>query len=167
MDFVLLTADESLSIGPLDGTELIKTSNDFFRKFVWQCSDKNSLSNVGVPTLETFIDVYQYAYSGASFEKIYNLLPGKWNQKWLSQNQVIEFCVTYKHWLGLYSESTVFVCKKDEEELVDESNPEENLSLIYVNYDGRIRSICITSILEFDICSGENLVRIVLPKIVT
>lgn len=165
MDVVLLSTGENLSIGPLDGSRLVKSGKDVFKKICLSGFSKNVLSDVGAPTPETLVDVYQHTYFGASFEKILNSLPGKWNQKFLTQNQVIEFCLIYKRWLSLYSEATVFVCKKDEREPIDENNPEENLSLVYVNYDGRNLTISITSILEFDVWNGEGLIRIVLPRV--
>jgi hypothetical protein len=78
---------------------------------------------------------------------------------------VVEFCLVYKRWLGLYSEPTVFICKKDENELIDENNPEDNLLVVYIDYDGHSLTAHFTSILECDVWFGKLLVRMVLPKI--
>jgi hypothetical protein len=63
-------------------------------------------------------------------KEIFGALPGNWNQKWLSQDQVIEFCHKLPNWLlqGQKNDNaTIFAIKINENEPVDEDKPEDNL----------------------------------------
>jgi hypothetical protein len=58
-------------------------------------------------------------------------LPGQWKDKWLSQNQVIEFCEKNQHWLLTGGYATMFLIKKNEYKEIDEANPQSNLVVVY------------------------------------
>ncbi|MEI6836071.1 MAG: hypothetical protein WCK59_04520 [Candidatus Falkowbacteria bacterium] len=92
-----------------------------------------NLQPIGVATPETEVQVYEIISDANVFQMFYDL-PGTWAQKVLSQNQVIEFCEQFRDALtrSTYIRAQ-FLCKKNEYKPIIESNPKDNLVVIYVS----------------------------------
>lgn len=96
-----------------------------------------SLAYPGVSTPEIQLKVDELIRD-ATLLGIFRALPGEWGQKWLSQNQVIEFCERYFELLGRDPEDTMVLIKKDENLPVDPDKPESNLEVLRLRLQNRI-----------------------------
>lgn len=90
-----------------------------------------NLNKIGVANPETLVKVHEIVQD-STFMDVFLALLGIWNQKWLSQNQIIEFCETLPDYLKQGGHATMFLAKKDDNEPVDEDNHSENLVVVCV-----------------------------------
>ncbi len=122
--------DNILCIAGLDGKKIIATVKNIFfyvdpNFFPW------GLAKNGVATEE--INVCIIEVSGEkSFIKIFEAVPGKWSQRVLSQNQIVEFCEKMSGKIKEVGNNFMFICKIDENKSINEDNPAENAVLITV-----------------------------------
>lgn len=123
---------ENLLIKELDENIPICEAGDVFNAFISLNFKNLRTRKDSVPTPETSVRVHKII-KGGRFMKIFSSLPGKWSQKYLSQNQVIEFCKTSSIWLAKKGRATMFLIKKDENCLINEDNPSDNLVVVHVH----------------------------------
>lgn len=121
-----LPGGNSLPIKALDGTRLIYQTDDLFKNYIDPAFFKPPLNKAGIPTLETLVQAGE-ALAEKKLLEIFSSLPARWEDKWLSQNQIIEFCEKFPEWLRPPDNVTMFLCKKDEHYPVDEDKPQDNL----------------------------------------
>jgi hypothetical protein len=131
----LISDNQTISLKSLTGKRLIYQAEKIFKSYIDPDFVNWGLNKFGIATPETLIKVDEVVSNG-KFMDVFRALPGTWNQKWLSQNQVIEFCETFSSWLKQGGDATMFLCKIDENKLIDENKPQDNLFVVYV----RVRS---------------------------
>lgn len=129
-----ISGRHTLALKALDGKRLIYNSKKTFKSYIDPNFKKWNLNKTGMATPETLVQVSEMVGDG-TFMKIFSSLPGTWNQKWVSQNQVIEFCETLSNWLRHDEYTTIFLIKKDEGKPIEEANPQDNLVVVYVLVD--------------------------------
>jgi len=133
---------ENPSIKALDGKLKIAEARQIFRSHIdLQFSLDGLLSNPGQATVQTALQIAETTRD-AKFREIFGAWSGSWEQKCLTQNQIIEICSTLKPYLPAKA-TTMFLCKINEFYPVQESNPESNLMVVFViaNSDG-LRVYC-------------------------
>jgi len=133
----LISGNEVIKIKALDGRDLIYKAGKVFKSFLDGDFRNWGLTKKGIATIEAPVQVHEMVGNGR-FLEILQSLPGTWNQKWLSQSQVIEFCKTHARWLRQGGNATFFLIKKDENKPIDENHPEDNLVVVHVRvlFDG-------------------------------
>jgi hypothetical protein len=119
-----------LELGELDGKSLICNSAGTFTGGI----DKDFLyfNKPGIATKKTSLRVNK-VIADANCQDMFSDLPGTWNEKWLSQSQIIEYCRTLPLWLREAGSGTFFIIKRDEEKPIDEENPSANLALVGID----------------------------------
>lgn len=161
----LISDRRTLTIKALDGQRLIYNSEKTFKSYIDPNFVDWNLNKTGVATLETPVQVHEMVDNG-TFMDIFSPMPGNWNQKWLSQNQVIDFCETMSNWLTQNRHGTMFLVKKDENKPIDEDNPQKNLVVVDMRsfVDGLYVAV---SRLEFDgVWRGVCRHRVVSPQFI-
>jgi hypothetical protein len=152
-------------ISELDGSQLVYWQQPLFRVGISSEFKKCSLDKNKRATPETLLACYEVG-SMEGYGKNLKSLPGNWNQKCVTQHQVIEFCKKSKNLLATaYNASTIFLCKLDESKLVDENCPCDNLMILQVcSYGFGFQLIYLP--LHFKNNLWQNCFhRIVIPKI--
>jgi hypothetical protein len=115
-----------------DGSRLIYKAKKTFQSddFVIDEDFANwKINNPGIVVPETSLQIHDLVGCG-NFMDIFESSPGKWNQKWLTQNQVIDFCEIFPSWLNQGHFGNFVLIKKDENKPVDENKPEDNLVVV-------------------------------------
>ncbi len=128
----LIFGDQPFVIKALDGSCLIHEAEKTFKSYIDPNFVDWGLNKTGIATPETQIRVDEVVGEG-TFMNIFGFLPATWNQKWLSQNQVIEFCETLHGWLRQDECATMFLCKIDENKSVNEEKPQDDLVVVFVD----------------------------------
>lgn len=126
----LISGDSTLIIEALDGSRLICQSKKTFKSFIDVHFVNWGINKPGVATPRTPVQVREIVGDG-TFIDIFRALPGTWNQKWISQAQVIYFCSFLSGWLQ-NKQATRFLIKKDENKPIDEANPGDNSVVVSV-----------------------------------
>ena len=126
----LISDGEALGLKELDGKRIIYNSKKTFLSFIDEDFKNWNLNKEGVATPETPVQVNEIVQD-STFMEIFSALAGMWNQKWVSQHQVIEFCENLFAWLSPTG-ATMFLVKKDENQPIDEANPQDNLVVVLV-----------------------------------
>ncbi len=132
-EIIKLISKEPLVLDALSGDSRI-TKNKYSISYSNNCEfydpyGRVILGSVGKPTEKSPFQVHKLVRS-ASLLKIFGALPGKWEQKWMTENQVESFCQKFPEWLNQDSCGVMFLCKKEELMPVNEENPRENLFVI-------------------------------------
>ncbi len=120
--------DRNIVIKALDGSRCIYEADDFFVSTNLGFVD---LLGTGIATPEISVQVNETISKGR-FRDFFAAIPGNYNQKWLSQNQLVELCRTRPDLLGRKGQKTLFVIKKDEHKAINEHNPGNNLIVVSV-----------------------------------
>lgn len=133
----LISGSHDLFIKELDGERLFYSEEDLGH---FPNSDyyRFDFTKPGVATPLTPIAVGEMK-NKRNLKEIFGALPGNWNERGFTQDQIIEFCRELPDWLlqGKTSDNaTIFPMKIDENEPVDEEKPESNIIAVIV---------CITS----------------------
>lgn len=162
---LLISGGKSLKLKALDGSRRICKSKKTFKSFIDGDFENWGINKKGVATPETPVQVHEMVGDG-TFVDIFRSLPGTWNQKWVSQDQVIEFCESLPDWLRQEGYGTFFLVRKDENKPIDETKPEENLvvALVYVSSDGLL--VYVGRLERGDVWSAEYRLRVVSPQLV-
>jgi len=161
----LISGGSTLTLKALDGSRLICKAKKTFKSFLDADFVNWGINKPGITTPETPISVHEMI-ANDTFLDIFRSLPGTWNQKWLSQNQVIEFCESLPDWLRQDGNATFFLVKKDENKPIDENSPEDNLVVVYVNVHSDGLYVYVYR-LEFDnVWYGEDRHRVVSPQLI-
>jgi len=152
-------------IKSLSGRSLIADANQVFDSYISPNFVDLKFNLPGVATPQTFLQLHDMIDNGSPLD-VFNCLPGLWSQKWLSQNQVIDFCKTWPGWLTRKECSNLFLCKKDESKLIDEKRPYANLFIVRIEVfpDGLFAGV--HRILEdYKAWNDEYRHRIISPKL--
>ena len=160
----LISDGHILSIKALDGKRLIYNSKKTFKSYIDSNFVNWNLNKSGVATAETPVQV-QEIFQDGTFMDIFVALPGTWNQKWVSQNQIIEFCETLPDWLRQGGYATMFLVKKDENKPVDEADPQDNLVVVYVFVHSDGLNVYVHRLENDYVCYGESRHRVVSPQL--
>lgn len=112
-----------------DGSRLILSSLSTFKTVDHDFVDWG-LYLPGIATAETPMLVWEVINS-CMFIDVFSALPGSWDQKWVSQNQVVDFCEEFPDWLRDKC-ATFFLIKKDENKPIEENNFQSNLAVVGV-----------------------------------
>ncbi|NCN22422.1 hypothetical protein GW758_02520 [Candidatus Falkowbacteria bacterium] len=118
----LLPESEGLCLKALSGDRIIKTHID--PEFKNLAVDKP-----GVITPITPVRVDELMVDSCFFD-IFQSLPGTWNDKKMTQDQVVEFCMILPDWLRADRHNIFFLVPINEQKTVDGKNPEENLEVL-------------------------------------
>ena len=161
----LISGDQNLILKALDGSRLIYQAKKTFKSFIDSDFINWGLNKSGIATLEIPVKVDEIIGDG-TFMNIFSSLPGTWNQKWLSQNQIIEFCETLPHWLRQERNATMFLCKIDENKPINENKPQDNLVVVYVSVSSDGLDVYVHR-LEYDyVWGGGYRPRVVSPQLI-
>lgn len=130
----LISGRTPLLLPPLDGQRFIQDAYDMFRKI--DLSHILGLTKIGIPTKEQKVEVYELGKDATPME-MFAYLSCDWSQKFLTQNQVIEFFEQLSSWLPEFQMAKVFfLCKKDETKPINRSNPFDSFSVVGIyNWD--------------------------------
>jgi len=170
----LISGDQRLVLESLSGRRLIPEAEDVFRSDIDSYFIRWGLLGPGVATPETQIRVDEAVGESTSF-KIISAVSGAWNQKWLSQNQVVDFCEKFRGWLGQSRQRgqlgqseqretvTMFLVKKDENMPIDEEDPQSNLVLVCVTVNPNGLGVCVYQFTIDFACPAEYRYRVVSP----
>ncbi len=161
----LLSDGQSLSLNALNGQRLIYNSKKTFPSFIDDDFKHWNLNKKGVATPKTIIEVHQIMQD-STFMEIFSALPGTWNQKWLSQNQIIEFCEELSNCLSTTG-VTISLVKKDENKPVDEAKPQDNLVVVYVRVNSDGLYVDVISLEYGRRWDAEYLCRVVSPQLIS
>lgn len=161
----LISGDSTLTIKALDGSRLIYNAKDTFKSGIDGDFVNWGVNNPGIATPETLVQVHEMIGDGKLMD-IFKSLPGTWNQKWLSQNQFIDFCETLPDWLRQEGYGTFSLIKKDENKPINEDNPEDNLVVVdvYVFSDGLY--VRVIRLGYADVLDGRYRNRVVSPQLI-
>jgi len=160
----LISGENSLTLKALKGKRLIYNSKRTFKSFIDQNFVNWNMNKKGIATPETSVQVHEMVQNG-TFMDIFRTLPGTWNQKWLSQDQIIEFCETLPNWLRQEGSATFFLTKKDESKLINEDKPEDNLVVVYVYVFDDGLDVFVYRLEDDDVWCGESRHRVVSPQL--
>lgn len=130
----LISEGEKLKLKALDGSRRICDAKKLFALFI---NDNFRNYKGGLLTSEVPVQVYQVCGEG-TFMDIFLSIPGSWEEKFLSQNQVIDFCESFPDWLNGGVHATFFLIKKNEKISINEKKPWLSLIVaeVYVNIHG-------------------------------
>lgn len=128
----LISGGSTLTLKASDGRRLIADAKSTFTFGIHGDVIKLGLNDPVIATPETLIEIHAMVCDGNVMD-IFKSLPGTWSQKWLSQNQVIDFCETLFNWLNPEGDGMFALIKKDKNRQIDEDNPGDNLDVVYVN----------------------------------
>jgi len=161
-----ISSGHILKLKASDGSRIIRDARGTFPSGIYGNFSGLGLNKPGLASPEMIVDVHE-VISNAKFMNLFESLPGAWNQKWIPQDKVIEFCETLPDWLHPHGDATFFLTKKDKGKPVDENKPEENLAVIVVQtYVGG--PYVIAGSLESDnLWCGEARHRVVAPRLTT
>ena len=138
--FYFFMVSDKVVIKALSNKELIIEAESTFRACIADTFGLNNLNKPGVATKKTAVDVLDAIISEGwrpCFD-FFSALPGTWNQKCLSQNQVIEFCRKNTKYLGRNMLNTLFLVKQDEMFPVDEKRPWDNFYVVATRASKRL-----------------------------
>lgn len=124
---------QEIFIEALDGSRLFY-SDEKLGEFPNSDFYKFDFTKPGKPTPRTQVEVGEMKQKN-NLKEVFGALPGNWNQKFFSQDQVIEFCRTFPHLLlqgQTNDNATMFAIKIDDDEPVNEDKPEDNLIGVFV-----------------------------------
>lgn len=127
----LISGGHSLKLKASDGGRLICQAKDVFKGHIDPNFIKLGINKLGIATPEILVDVHEIVNDG-TFMDIFQALPGSWDQKWISQDKVIDFCKSFPHWLGQGISFTFFLIKKDENKTINKEKPADNLAVVRV-----------------------------------
>jgi len=162
----LISNGQILKLKALAGGRLIYNAAGTFKSFIDSDFVKWGIDKPGIATPETILQVHEMIGDGKLMD-IFCSLPGAWNQKWVSQDQVIEFCETLPEWLRQEGYATFFLIKKDENNLIDENGPESNLVVVNVHVNSDGLDVDVRRLGRDDVLDGENRRRVVSPQLMS
>lgn len=96
---------------------------------------------------------------------IFKTLPGPWGKKWLSQDQIIQFCKTLPARLRQENFPAIFLAKRNENEPIDENNPEDHFVVVIVNVFADGLWVHVSSLGYVPLWHGEDRYRVVSPQL--
>lgn len=164
--FRLYPGDQNLAIRALDGSRIISEAKKVFKVYIDEDFVDLGINKLGIATPETPLNIHEIT-TNVTFLHIFHSLPGTWDQKWLSQSQVIEFCESMPGYLSPNRRATFFLIKKDENKPVDENDPEDNLVVACVYPLAFARLIVLVYHLDNkSVWRGKDRHRVVSPQLI-
>lgn len=148
----------------LSGEHLIYQAKETFTSFISDEFVIWGLNETGIATPETYVQVREMT-GGETIWDMFRALPGDWNHKWVSQNQVIEFCSTLSPWLSGDRYGTFFLIKRDENKIINENDPCQNSVVVFVRVNSDSLGINVISLGAYDIREGYYNPRVVSPAL--
>jgi len=115
-----------ITIPSLQGRVSIKGATDVFANI-----DNGFTRKTSIPTAEIEACPYKLIANG-SFMKIFASLSGHFDQKFLSENQIVECCKNLPELFFEEFNSAIFLARNNEDLAIDEVDPEENSVMIQV-----------------------------------
>lgn len=109
----LLSADETITIAPCDGTQTLAQAKGTFHSGIDSNFKTWKLDNPGNATGETAVQVHELAQD-ATFAKMFGSLGSDLNKLCLTQHQICVFCEEYSKWLRTDGYATFFLFKENE-----------------------------------------------------
>lgn len=161
----LISEGKGLKLKALDGSRLICESTKTFKSFIDADFGNWGINKKGVATPETPIQVHEM-FGDGTFMDIFRSVPGAWREKWVSQDQVIEFCESLSGWLRQGNNGTFFLVKKDENKPIDEKKPEENLVVVSVYVDSDGLGVGVAQLERGGVWNGGDRRRVVSPQLI-
>lgn len=73
--------------------------------------------------------------AGVSLANLFEVFPGVWSKKWLSQSQIMKIYKHFNNWLSVDDTPNLFLCKKNEFVDVNEEHPWRNLQIVELKVD--------------------------------
>ena len=139
----LISGGHSLKLKATKGKRLICDAKKTFKSFIDADFSNFGINKPWAPRPEMPIQVHEIV-GDAEFLGIFKALPGTWAEKWISQDQIIQFCEKLPKWLRQEGYGTFFLTKKDENQPINEDKPEDNLVVVYVLVlaDGLLVRVC-------------------------
>jgi len=122
---------EPIVIRALDGSRVISKCSNVFSSFIQ--AEFNNLNLSDWQTPETPVKIFKNVADGTFF-KIFNSLPGCWDEKYFNQDQIIAFCEDNPELIDS-EKAVIFLCIINPEENIIESRPHENLIIVSVSRD--------------------------------
>lgn len=160
----LISGAEVLTLKASNGSRLIYQSASTFKSNLDVGFVDWGLNKEGIATPETKIQMHEIVANG-NFMAIFKSLPGNWNQKWLSQNQIIDFCEQLPDWLQSNGYATFFLCKINELQKVDEKNPQKNLVVVDVRVYADGLGVYVIRLERDRVWRASTLRRVVTPQL--
>jgi hypothetical protein len=157
----LISSGHDLKLKASDGSRLICEATDVFKHISSNCI-KLGINKPGIATPEILPDVHEMVSDG-TFMDIFLELLGNWNEKWLSQDKVVDFCETFPHWLNQKG-LTVFLLKRDENKPIDEMKPGDNLVVVRVLVDNDDLYVSAFHLEDANVWHGVHRHRVVSPQ---
>ncbi len=156
-----ISGKNEIFINGSDGSRLFWNANDIFNDI-----DKDfielGLDKPGIVTPGTFVQVYEITHNRNNMS-IFETLPGKWSQKWMSQHQALDFLEYQSRWLS--SKNTFFIIKKDENKPIDENNPGSNLVVAMASVSLFSLDSFVYPLNYYHVWNGEAGHRVVCPQL--
>ncbi|MEI7452182.1 MAG: hypothetical protein WCK37_03160 [Candidatus Falkowbacteria bacterium] len=127
----LSLAGVSMPIKALDGSKLIGSANFIFKLFISSDFINSFFSQRSkIPSRSHYLRMYKIEGTEFTLADIFSVYHKTWDERVLTQNQVVEFCTVYGECLkGNFS---FFLCKKDEYQMIDINNLSANLFVVLV-----------------------------------
>ncbi len=159
----------SFSLPPLSGDRLIYKASDVFSILVDPCFIDREITKKGAPTPETGISLFQLV-SPTTFKGAFSDLPGTWEQKVLSQHQIIEIAEKWENKLSPKESFSLFLAKKNENRHIDYEDLRENLMIVMIE---RLElfgienglAVLYLELANFDVWFAQSKIRVIVPKI--
>lgn len=143
-----LSLDNDL-LRSLSGKKNLQNSMDAIA-YPWHCKQETTYKdmelarNEGLPTPEQPILIKEM--DAERLKNVFHSLPADNEWKWLTQSQVVEFCLSNRNFIRKAKKDIVFFCKKDETKPIYARNLKENLFIVIIEkrdtfYDSCYRKI--------------------------
>lgn len=156
------------SLPELDGSQLIYESEEVFNHFIDHCFIEQGMIKQGVVKPAMKVMVYEIIRP-TTFLKVFQELPGSWEEKWLSQHQVVTFCSLFPQALPPVDSFALFLCKKDEHQSINQQDLQQNLAIAMVEQtdvpgqDPGL-SILFLELKDFDVWFSPAKIRVMAPE---
>jgi hypothetical protein len=160
----LIPGGHTFLLNALSGEHLIYQAKETFSSFISKEFLIWSFNKTGIATPETYVQVREMT-GGETVWDMFEALPGDWNHRWVSQNQVIEFCENLSPWLSAARYGTFFLIKKDENKIINENDPSQNSVVVFVNVKSDGLGVNVISLGAYDIRDGHHNPRVVSPAL--
>lgn len=161
----LIPGAESPVLKASDGSRLIYQATETFKSGIDQDFENWGLTKKGVAMPETKVQVHEMV-SDANFLDIFGSLPGDWNQKFLTQNQIIDFCEQLPGWLKSGGSATIFLCKIDETGQINEKKPQSNLVAVRVHVRSGVLAVHVNRLENGNAWYAKYSPHIVVPQLI-
>jgi hypothetical protein len=159
----LISGDHDLKLKGSDGSRLICQATDVF-KFIDDRNHQAGISHPGIASPEMTPEVYQLLRD-ATFMDIFTSLPGSWDQKWIPEDKVVEFCKKYPHWLRQKHLSTFFLIKREQDKPINQEKPSDNLLIVCVRVNDYGLGVNFLFLDNPFMWRGKELRHVVIPQL--